>query len=434
MLNAHTATRTFREMQFDIKAFLDALYAIIPAEGEEDKGLVEIKWADGSVDVVPTFELIKGICNSTYMRLLVGGVAELIPEPITVSEQEGKYYRDTMQLLIKSTPLKTVMGEIGSDSEDLDFIKGLIQELVADTVVLPDNAKIARINVSGSLTTINCNVNGTTMVGSMECDEGSIKKLGKDAIGGPTLDLSNLRLSPPMRVIMPYNGAYDLSMWSEIKRDSVFHPLYKVTDQFRLGLTPEDISRLYLNRTDAGMSVEVPVYRQSGWMTNEFDYVRTPITPFHSDKSLPFPELSPPGVSLLYPLKTTSIINVGHLGLRLLAPDASDREKIVNVQNPTGMHIVACNAWSFGVETPVQPNTASTVAGSIVGVAGSVTSSLAGETTETTEVDSRVGDIETLNVITIPPYSAIDFLFNWDIRGGRLEVYMLPMISRLLED
>ena len=72
MLNAHTAIRTFRELQFDVKAFLYALYDIYPAEGHEDKGVVEIKWSDGSVDVVPTFEFVRGMCNATLTLFLSG--------------------------------------------------------------------------------------------------------------------------------------------------------------------------------------------------------------------------------------------------------------------------------------------------------------------------------------------------------------------------
>lgn len=434
MLNAHTATRTFRELQFDIKAFLEALYDIIPAEGGEDKGLVEIKWADGSVDVVPTFELIKGICNSTYMRLLIGGVAELIPEHTTVSEQGGKYYRDAMELLIKSAPLKTVMSEIGSDSEDLAFVKGLIYELEANTVVLPDNARIAHISAIESLNTVNCNVNGTTSIDNMECDRGTIKQLGKDAVGGPTLDLSNLRVSVPMKVITPNRGAYDLSVWFQNTANAVLRPLYTVTGQFRLGITSEEVSRLYLNRNDAGMSVDVPVCRLADWPTPSFDYARTRITPFPADRLSQFPEMSIPSFTMLYPLKTMQVIGIGHLGIKLLAPNASDKEKIVNVQNPTGMHVIACNAWSFGVESLVQPSVTSTVVGSMVGVAGSVSAAIAGETSAATEESSPVGEIEPLNTISIPPYSAIDFLFSWDIRGGRLEAYMLPMTSMRLGD
>ena len=51
LLNAHTATRSFRELQFDLKAFLEAFAEIMPMDELSDDGLVEIKWADGSVDM-----------------------------------------------------------------------------------------------------------------------------------------------------------------------------------------------------------------------------------------------------------------------------------------------------------------------------------------------------------------------------------------------
>ena len=134
MLNAHTAIRTFRELQFDVRAFLYALYDIYPAEGHEDKGVVEIKWSDGSVDVVPTFEFVRGMCNATFLKVIVGGLAELIPEITTIPIQGGKYQKTTLNLDIKGAPLKANFPEIGDTNTDLAVEGGTIVKLVADTV------------------------------------------------------------------------------------------------------------------------------------------------------------------------------------------------------------------------------------------------------------------------------------------------------------
>ena len=427
MINAHTATRTFREMQFDIKAFLYALYDIFPAEGHEDKGLVEIKWADGSVDIVPTFELVKGICNSTYMQLLIGGVAELIPDVTSVPIQNGKYYRDTLNLIIQSAPLKAHMEEIGSDSEDLEFIQGTIQKLVAETVELPSNAEISKMQITGKLYATECNVSKETKISTIECDEGGVKDYADNYGNKFQVDLSNTLVTVPMRVITNTRGAYDLSQYMQIYGDTVLHSMYSVTGQFRFGGTSDDVSFFHINRQNSGIFVEVPVYKLKHWATLDFDYVKTPMTKFNEDRYSPLPLNSPPAVTMLYPLKTGEFLGNGRLCIKLKAPTYADRNKIVNVQNPTGSYITVCNAWSFGEES--QSFTSKLVAGT-----ASIGFAIASGATAPQESSNYTGDVDALNTIYIPPYSAIDFLFTWEIKGGRLCAYMLPMTSKTLKE
>ena len=444
MLNAHTATRTFRELQFDVKAFLQALYDVMPADGHEDKGIVEIKWADGSVDIVPTFELIRSICDSTYMQLLIGGVAELIPEPTSVSVQNGKYYRDTMKLLIQSAPLKAPMREIGSEEEDMQIVGGIIKELVANDVSLPYDAEISRIEVSGSLTTSYCNVSDTATIDKYECDDGYIKRFNDDS-AYPTLNLSNLRVSMPVQVISQYRVGYDLSQWTQIGMNHVIRPVYRVTGQFRFGDAQTDQDWYRLQRDGAGINVAIPILSVGlsfGGIKYNSEYVRTEFTQFGEDRSAPLPLISPPSITMLYPLKETSGYRNGHVKITILPPSVSERDMILTVQNPTDTAVIACNAWSFGRLSPkVEDKSVSSNKGTAFGlgvVVGAATSigmavanSVKGDSSESSSSSNNYdGEVEALNFIRIPPHSAIDFLFTWSLKSkDRWEAYMLPMTS-----
>lgn len=450
MLNAHTATRTFREMQFDVQAFLKALYDVMPAEGHEDKGVVEIKWADGSVDIVPTFELIRGICNSNYMQLLIGGVAELIPEITTVPVQNGKYYRTTMKLLIKSAPLKAPMREIGSEEEDLQIIGGIIKELVANDVSLPYDAEISKIKVEGSLTTSYCNVSDTAKIGNLTCEDGSLKRFNDNVAQDPTLDLSNVRLSQQVQVITRYRYGYDLSQWTQIGVNRTIRPLYILTGQFRFGDEQTERDWFRLQRDGAGINVAIPIlsaYLSFGGVKYNSEYVRTEFTKFAEDRGDPLPLISPPGMTMLYPLKETSGYRNGHVKITILPPTVKDKDKVLTVQNVTGQPIVACNAWSFGrlapkVEASSVKSTGTSFGAAFgVGVAsiaaatiGSAVANSSSSSEGSSSSADYEGEIEALNYIKIPPYSAIDFLFTWSIKSkDRWEAYMLPMTSANLK-
>lgn len=431
MLNAHTATRTFREMQFDTKAFLKALYDVMPAEGHEDKGLVEIKWADGSVDIVPTFELIRSICNSTYMQLLIGGVAELIPEHTTVPVQNGAYYRDTMKLLIQSAPLKAPMREIGSAEEDLQIIGGVIDELVANEVSLPYNAEISKIEVNGSLTTSYCE-SDDSHIGNMLCEDGHIKRFNDSVVKDPTLNLSNLRVSVPVQVIAQYRNGYDLSQWTQIGLNTVIRPVYYVTGHFRFGEDQTAIDWYRLQLDGAGINVAIPILSESAsfkeGMTLTSEYARTEFTKFRANRQAPLPLDSPPSITMLYPLKETKGYKNGHVQITLLPPTENDMDMVITVQNLAETPVTACNAWSFSKVSPkVTPMSRNTFFTSAFGL-GALGAFVANSASSSSSSDDYDGEVEALNYIRLPAYSAVDFLFKWSLKSkDRWEAYMLPM-------
>lgn len=63
MVNAHTLTKVFRDGQFDIHSFLGALQDISKADTNY---AVEVKWSDGSIDIIPVFDVIRSITSNEF--------------------------------------------------------------------------------------------------------------------------------------------------------------------------------------------------------------------------------------------------------------------------------------------------------------------------------------------------------------------------------
>ena len=262
MLNAHTAIRSFRELQFDVKAFLYALYDIAPAEGHEDKGVVEIKWSDGSVDVVPTFEFVRGMCNATFLKVIVGAVAELIPEITTIPIQGGKYQKTTLNLDIEGAPLKANFPEIGDTFTDLQITDGTIVELVADSVDIPSDAIITKLEATEELSTYNADVSQVAEINELNLENGIIQnRSDSPSINPLTVDLSQIRWNAALKFPTRWNGSYDLSCYTQCESRSVWG-LYKVSGYFRYDYNGYPEYTRQFKTYHAGVIVEIPVFKK----------------------------------------------------------------------------------------------------------------------------------------------------------------------------
>lgn len=452
MLNAHTAIRTFRELQFDVKAFLYALYDLHPEDSSEDKGVVEIKWSDGSVDVVPTYEFVRGLCNETFLKVLVGGVAELIPEITTIPIQGGKYQKTTFNLDIQGAPLKAKFPEVGDMFTNLDVIGGTIVKLVADTVSLPSDAIITKLEATEDLSTDNAVVSTTAETDSLYIENGNIQtRSDSPSINPLEVDLSQIRWDVALKHPTRWNGSYDLSVYTQCQSRSVWG-LYKVTGYFRYDYTGYDEYKRHFKTYHAGVIVQIPVFksisyggssgRGGGSYTNiEFETYPMPKVDY-PDYSMTeeMAESEIPNIVMLYPFKDTSTKDhwYGTCYVTLLEPTEEHQNRVFQVRNPTSKKLKLCNAWAF---TTAKQQSKVSSAGSFswvnatvraatniaVGFGGSLVSDalngVKANSTDTTEY----GSVADLNYIEIPPYSSIDFIFKWEIKGGVLYAYMLPM-------
>ena len=456
MLNAHTAIRTFRELQFDVRAFLYALYDIYPAEGHEDKGVVEIKWSDGSVDVVPTFEFVRGMCNATFLKVIVGGLAELIPEITTIPIQGGKYQKTTLNLDIKGAPLKANFPEIGDTDTDLTVDGGTIVKLVADTVELPYDAVISKVEATEELYSTNADATSAE-IGQLYLENGSILTRGDSPYSYPfTLDLSKVVWNQALQLGTRFRGSYDLSCYTQTQYSGNAVGLFKVTGYFRYDTVGYAEYAGHFKRYHAGVIVEIPVFKsisyggsaRGGSYTNiEFETYPMPKVNYPNysmTEEMPASEI--PNIVMLYPFKETRTKDhwYGTCYMTLREPTEDEQDRIVTVRNPTSKTLKLCNAWSFSTADKKRKTTrggsnwiSSTVKAATdiaIGFSSPLVGAVIGGASTATQDDTVYGSVEDLNYIEIPPFSAIDFLFQWEIKGGLLYAYMLPMFMPLTGD
>lgn len=436
MLNAHTATRTFRELQFDVKSFLYALYDLHPEDISEDKGVVEIKWSDGSVDVVPTFEFVRGICNATFLKITVGAIAELIPNNISTYMQGGSYQNTTLNLNIQGSPLKANFAEIGDKFTDLDVTGGALVSLVADTVELPSNAIITKMVATDELYTDNANVSRIAEVSEFSIVNGYIRTWrGTSDIKPLEIDLSQIRWDVALKHPISGNASRDLSVYTQYHYRNVWG-MYKVTGYFRYDYTGNGEYKYLFKENHAGVIVQIPVFKNisyggsasGGSYSNiEFDTYSMPKVDY-PDYSMTeeMAESEIPNIVMLYPFKKTRTRDYwyGTCYMTLLEPNDELSNRVFQIRNPTSKKLRFCNAWAF-TTAKQQSNSSSMGSYSLVdAVVGAATNiALGGGSSVVTEY----GSIADLNYIEFPPYSAIDFIFKWEIKGGLLYAYMLPM-------
>lgn len=452
MLNAHTAIRTFRELQFDVKAFLYALYDLHPEDSSEDKGVVEIKWSDGSVDVVPTFEFVRGMCNATFLKVIVGAVAELIPEITTIPIQGGKYQKTTLNLDIEGAPLKANFPEIGDTFTDLQITDGTIVELVADSVDIPSDAIITKLEATEELSTYNANVSQVAETNTLNLENGIIQnRSDSPSINPLTVDLSQIRWGAALKFPTRWNGSYDLSCYTQCQSRSVWG-LYKVTGYFRYDYNGYPEYTRQFKTYHAGVIVEIPVFksisyggssgRGGGSYTNiEFETYPMPKVDY-PDYSMTeeMAESEIPNIVMLYPFKDTRTKDhwYGTCYMTLLEPTEEFQNRVFQVRNPTSKKLKLCNAWEF---TTAKQNSTVSSSGAFgwvgatvraatniaVGFGGSLVSDVLNGVKANSTDTTEYGSVADLNYIEIPPYSSIDFIFKWEIKGGVLYAYMMPM-------
>ena len=378
LMNANTATRSFRELQFDLKAFLKALMSICPTDDSGDSDIVEIKWADGSVDIVPTYAFIQNIVQNYFTKLKIGST--------DIRARGGGRFlgilRQKLSLLISSTGMAAHINEIGDGSEDYRIVKSTITQLGARFVKLPSDARITRLTVSGLISATTCSAGSVTVRSAMNCDTWYARDL----------DVSGV---PRMSVRMAYHGLVsDVSCVDKMmgKSPESFYTGMQVSGETRFTASVMEGLRTLFKQNNTKVHVEVPVMKGT-----EYAYLDSLTTDIPDPMNIPFPQMSQVSLSTLYPKKQLRGSYDGQdLYIRLLPPDSSDDNLIIPVCNNTRDSLTFCNAWDLSTAT------------------------FKGCT-------SVRGMVSPLNYVTLPAFSSMDFLFKFDILGSHIRAYMLPM-------
>lgn len=371
LLNAHTATRVYRECQFDILALLTGLSSICPIEGASS-GVIEIKWADGSVDMVPTFALIKAIVGNYYKKLNVGG------SPITVTN--GQLVLENIAAYVES---------MGTKDDDLEFFRSTIASLTVDTATLAPDTKIHRLDVASLHSK-----SGTSTVTSVR------NNCYSDRVFVDSLDLSNIVMTAPINW-GPLG--FDASTITSLRSVSELQPFMDgilLTGKPRFSSEYTDLNVLSLDPYNTSVVVEIPSITDDT-LSLDVDYTYTTTTRVPSNLQEPFADDSPISLAMLYPKKYVRVIRDNVVVVRMQAADTSENDRIVRVYNKSGESIRACNAWIF-VTNPV-----------------SLRRKL---------LRRKRGTIVPVNYVDIPAHSSIDFLFSSEYLSRSMScAFMFPM-------
>jgi len=370
LLNAHTATRVYRECQFDILALLTGLSSICPIEGDSS-GVIEIKWADGSVDMVPTFALIKAIVGNYYKKLNVGG------SPITVTN--GQLVLENIAAYVES---------MGTKDDDLEFFRSTIASLTVDMATLAPDTKIHKLDVASLHSK-----SGTSAVTSVRNNSYA------DRVLVDSLDLSNIVITAPIKW-GPLG--FDASTITSLRSVSELQPFKDgllLTGKPRFSSEYTNLDVLSLDPYNTSIVVEIPSITDDT-LSLDVDYTYTTTTRMPSNLQEPFADDSPISLSLLYPKKYVRIMRDNLVVVRMQAADTSENDRIIRVYNKSGESIRACNAWIF-VTNPSVP---------------------------TPLLRRKSGTIVPVNYVDIPAHSSIDFLFSSEYLSRSMScAFMFPM-------
>lgn len=370
LLNAHTATRVYRECQFDILALLTGLSSICPIEGDSS-GVIEIKWADGSVDMVPTFALIKAIVGNYYKKLNVGG------SPITVTN--GQLVLENIAAYVES---------MGTKDDDLEFFRSTIASLTVDTATLAPDTKIHKLDVASLHSK-----SGTSTVTAVR-NNGYADRVLVDS-----LDLSNIVMTSPIKW-GPLGFDASTITSPGLRSVSELQPFMDglvLTGKSRFSSVYTDLNVLSLDPNSTTIVVEIPSITDDT-LSLDVGYTYTTPTRVPSNLQEPFADDSPISLAMLYPKKYVRVMRDNLVVVRMQAADTSENDRIVRVYNKSGESIRACNAWIF-VTNPTVP-----------------TSLL------------KSGTIVPVNYVDIPAHSSIDFLFSSEYLSRSMScAFMFPM-------
>lgn len=382
-LNANTATRSFRELSYDVDTLLSRMGELRPVDGDfYYGGIVEISWADGSVDVVPTISVVLALVEyyddindewtTMFDHLSVVG-ANLIP---STQDTGSPYYYDGLALFLKGGPLSAKIGLVQADNSEgsIQIFRSTIRQLMAKSVTLPATAEIRGLDTSIVYSTAS-KVQRANVTNSMNS---RIVNVG-------TLDAHTALINPMFKY--PTDERVDASSLAAMSGPlGATKPVgFRVLGPMRLSSTQDVTIQSQVSRNGTTVSVNVPVKIPGG-----YQYLRTIPTPVPQSIMAPLNVNSAANIVTIYPFVTIlGYTQMTDVVIQLDIPKFTDDGRVVQVNNPTGSDIRVCNAWMF-------------------------------------TSNGSVGIVQSLNFITLPAYTIVDFIVRFDNSGSGLRVYMLP--------
>lgn len=381
-LNANTATRRFRELQFDLQALLQAFTEIRPINEESsDYPYVEICWADGSTDIVPVFETIKEL-SETYVPEIdkIGYLSDILTisgntmVPSSTDVSDPNYYLG-IALFLRDFGLSANVLNVKGSGPVMLITDSHIRNLVADVVTLPANARVIGLDTENvySVASMTQHTKVSNTLNARNCIVESL-----DARG---LRLSTILQYPSVRV-----DASQLEVLSGIDGEMRANG-FALSGMMRLTATPTSQLQERVVQNHTVVSVEVPVKILGGYR-----YMATEPVPVPDRISDSFDADSVPSLVTIYPfMEVRGYSGMTDIRIVLNTPTYEDDGKIIQVSNLCDHSLRVCNAWSLGSS-------------------------------------GDEGVVVPLNYKLLPPYSTVDFMIRYDLGGTGIRVYMLPML------
>lgn len=382
LMNSHTALRSFHELDYDLKEFLEVFNKeLCPLDKATIKdGLVEFCWADGSVDLVPTFRFISGIVQNFFPSITIGDSAELIP---STSEYGRQFYRKQLTLFVKNIGLSARIEQLDMSDKDIEFIGGLIVNLHAKYVELSNTVNISDLEAD-RLHTEYLSVTERANVGTA--------RVSNQVVVSDRLDISAVH---PNSAIGITNTGFSISMIEHLTENNEDIPnICLLSGPMRYApVSVQSVERVISEKHPVAY-VEVPIVTATS-SSITYEYSPTYNSTYIPSATGAFDESSDVSISLIYPKKSKlGKLDSGKVGVRLVAPTILENNRIVTVRNTSAGVIHACNVWQFGNDS----------------------------------TRANYGVMVPVHYIDIPAFSSLDFLFTHDIIGSdQLVVYMLPM-------
>lgn len=388
-LNSNTATRSFRELQYDLNEFLRVVGAINPIAGEDadSEDIIVAKWADGSTSMLVSFSLIKMMMNNTFPTLKIGNKASNTLTPIitTVPIQGGKYQRQMPTLMIRtSTGLRIRILEMGDDNDIVHFINSRITTLNATYVTLPNDAEIKNLDVPGD---------GVDTDELIIIDSATIKNtLTTKSAEAEVFDISKIKNFQFNIEVSRNHSVYSLTSLANHpkgywKKGLEFYDVALLSDNLYFMEQRPTFNR-YPYGSKITINTQVPC--PGGTSVSPIKPVDTTVLTYNEIYQ-PLPLNSGASLLMIYPMKTVMMADTANYTVNAAYPVSSANYRVSLIKNTGDKTVKVCNGWQF--------KTAS---------------------------DGIHGTITPLSFVELPPRSNIDFVFLAEISNLDYKAYMMP--------
>lgn len=301
MLDTRTTIRNFRDLQFDLRCILDGIHSL-----ENGSSVVELKWSDGSVDKVPSYELVQAYVQNAFNTIGLGNNQVSSNNGIAL---DGKLSAKILSVI--DTALTFRNCKIGS--------------IKADIVKLGNLVKVSAIEHSGIIDT-----NVTTVTNPSKID-----KFYSAVLSASTLDHSKG---------VHYVEHVHLNT-SSIPLDSYLTNL--MSGQFKPLLVVDGYIKTYSDIVQVRTYEKLYVY--APYVINGASSEKQ--AGIYNIENGEYPRLSVVNLSLLYPYKSFGRVSNTYASLTFNTPRDEDQYKVVTIRNTAPNGLRACNVWSFCHET-----------------------------------------------------------------------------------